>query len=111
MLSFYLNNIDVRSSIRIDTPSGFKAKSSPYLSTFARPSARLRQRRMHNMADPDVPISNHLTMRNGICQDVRRVPEDVRDSFPFERIQKSLSIRDTCKRLLWISRVGDSGPV
>ncbi|NEU14596.1 hypothetical protein G3T14_21130 [Methylobacterium sp. BTF04] len=63
------------------------------------------------MADPDVPISNHLTMRNGICQYVRRVPEDVRDSFPFERIQKSLGTRDKRKaraEALTLDQVWDS---
>ncbi|WP_206454398.1 DUF6538 domain-containing protein [Aurantimonas marina] len=35
-------------------------------------------------------ISNHLTRRNGVWQYVRRVPEDLRDVFPFTRVQKSL---------------------
>ncbi|UIJ73887.1 DUF6538 domain-containing protein [Aurantimonas sp. HBX-1] len=38
----------------------------------------------------EVAISNHLTKRNGVWQYVRRVPEDLRGSFPFARIQKSL---------------------
>lgn len=44
---------------------------------------------MCNMA-VEVAISNHLTRRNGVWQYVRRVPEDVRDVFPFTRVQKSL---------------------
>ncbi|WP_425292962.1 DUF6538 domain-containing protein [Fulvimarina manganoxydans] len=35
-------------------------------------------------------ISNHLTKRGGAWQYVRRVPADLRDSFPLSRIQKSL---------------------
>jgi hypothetical protein len=49
---------------------------------------------VHNMADDDVPITNHLTTRNGVCQYVRRVPEDLRDAFPFARVQVSLRTRD-----------------
>jgi hypothetical protein len=45
------------------------------------------------MAD-DLGISNHLTLRNGVCQYVRRVPDDLRTAFPFARIQKSLRTRD-----------------
>lgn len=48
---------------------------------------------VHNMADDDV-IANHITLRNGVCQYVRRVPEDLRDAFSFTRIQKSLGTRD-----------------
>ncbi len=44
---------------------------------------------MCNMA-VEVAISNHLTRRNGVWQYVRRVPEDLRDVFPFTRLQKSL---------------------
>ena len=44
---------------------------------------------MHNMA-AEVAISNHLTKRNGVWHYVRRVPEDLRGSFPFPRVQKSL---------------------
>ena len=44
---------------------------------------------MCNMA-VEVVISNHLTKRNGVWQYVRRVPEDLRGSFPFARVQKSL---------------------
>lgn len=48
---------------------------------------------MHNMAADDM-IANHITLRNGVCQYVRRVPEDLRDAFPFARVQKSLGTRD-----------------
>jgi hypothetical protein len=48
---------------------------------------------VHNMAD-ELGVSNHLTIRNGVCQYVRRVPEDVRAAFPFTRVQKSLGTRD-----------------
>ncbi|WP_029030522.1 DUF6538 domain-containing protein [Salinarimonas rosea] len=48
---------------------------------------------MHNMA-ADVPISNHVTRRNGVYQYVRRVPEDVRCAFDFARVQKSLGTRN-----------------
>ena len=44
---------------------------------------------MHNMA-AEVAVSNHLTKRNGVWHYVRRVPEDLRASFPFARVQKSL---------------------
>ena len=47
---------------------------------------------VHNTADDDV-IANHITLRNDVCQYVRRVPEDLRDAFPFTRIQKSLGVR------------------
>ncbi|HEV7326651.1 MAG TPA: DUF6538 domain-containing protein [Bosea sp. (in: a-proteobacteria)] len=46
------------------------------------------------MADDDMPVTSHLTTRNGLCQYVRRVPEDLRDAFPFARIQRSLRTRD-----------------
>lgn len=49
---------------------------------------------VHNMATEDVPISNHLTSRKGVFQYVRRVPEDIRDAFPFSRVQRSLRTRD-----------------
>ncbi|MBD8906928.1 DUF6538 domain-containing protein [Methylorubrum zatmanii] len=49
---------------------------------------------VHNMATEDVPVSNHLTSRKGVFQYVRRVPEDLRDAFPFARVQKSLRTRD-----------------
>ena len=49
---------------------------------------------VHNMADDDVPVANHLTTRNGVCQYVRRVPEDLRDAFSFARVQLSLKTRD-----------------
>jgi hypothetical protein len=45
------------------------------------------------MAADDV-IANHITRRKGMCQYVRRVPEDLRDAFPFARVQKSLGTRD-----------------
>lgn len=48
---------------------------------------------VHNMAD-ELGVSNYLTIRNGVCQYVRRVPEDLRAVFPFARVQKSLSTRD-----------------
>ena len=48
---------------------------------------------VHNMMD-DLGISNHLTTRNGVCQYVRRVPEDLRAAFPFARVQISLRTRD-----------------
>lgn len=51
---------------------------------------------VHNMAD-DLGVSNHLTTRNGVCQYVRRVPEDLRLAFPFARIQQSLRTRDQRK--------------
>ena len=41
---------------------------------------------MHNIVDnmtDDLGISNHLTIRNGVCRYVRRVPEDLRLAFPF----------------------------
>jgi hypothetical protein len=41
---------------------------------------------VHNMADDDV-IPDHITTRNGVCLYVRRVPEDMRDAFPFAHIQ------------------------
>lgn len=63
----------------------------------ARHSTRLHWGRMHNivhnMAD-DLGISNHLTTRNGVCQYVRRVPEDLRSAFPFPSVQTSLRTRD-----------------
>ncbi|GJD43778.1 hypothetical protein AFCDBAGC_1633 [Methylobacterium cerastii] len=46
------------------------------------------------MATDDVPVSNHLTLREGVFQYVRRVPEDLRDAFPFARVQRSLRTRD-----------------
>ena len=46
------------------------------------------------MATDDVPVSNHLTRREGVFQYVRRVPEDLRDAFPFARVQRSLRTRD-----------------
>lgn len=49
---------------------------------------------MHKMADDDVPVTSHLTARNGVCQYVRRVPEDLRDAFLFSRVQRSLRTRD-----------------
>lgn len=51
---------------------------------------------VHNMAD-DLGISNHLTTRNGMCQYVGRVPDDLRTAFPFARIQKSFRTRDPRK--------------
>lgn len=51
---------------------------------------------VHNMTD-DLGVSNHLTIRNGVCQYVRRVPEDLRLAFPFARIQQSLRTRDQRK--------------
>jgi len=35
----------------------------------------------------EAAISNHLIRRNGVPRNVRRVPEDVRDVFPFTRVQ------------------------
>ena len=52
---------------------------------------------VHNMADENVGIPNHLTTRNGVCQYVRRVPEDLRAAFPFTRIQRSLGTKDEGK--------------
>lgn len=49
---------------------------------------------VHNMADDDMPVTSHLTSRNGVCQYVRRVPEDLRDAFTFARVQRSLRTRD-----------------
>ncbi len=49
---------------------------------------------VHNMADDDVPVANHLTTRNGVCQYVRRVPEDLLGAFAFARVQLSLKTRD-----------------
>lgn len=49
---------------------------------------------VHNMADDEMPITNHLTTRNGMCQYVRRVPEDLREAFPFRRVQVSLRTKD-----------------
>lgn len=49
---------------------------------------------VHNMADDDVPVANHLTTRSGVCQYVRRVPEDLLGAFAFARVQLSLKTRD-----------------
>jgi hypothetical protein len=51
---------------------------------------------MHNMVDDEM-IANHIVMRRGVCQYVRRVPEDLRAEFPFARIQRSLGTQDKRK--------------
>ena len=51
---------------------------------------------VHNMAD-ELGVSNHITLRGGVCQYVRRVLEDLRAAFPFARVQKSLATRDERK--------------
>lgn len=48
---------------------------------------------VHNTDDEDVPLPTHVTLRNGVCQYVRRVPDDVAASFPSSRIQRSLKTR------------------
>ncbi len=63
----------------------------------ARLPTRLHRGRMHNIVHnmtDDMGISNHLTFRGGVCQYVRRVPEDLRAAFPFARVQTSLRTRD-----------------
>ncbi|WP_188855008.1 DUF6538 domain-containing protein [Aureimonas glaciei] len=45
------------------------------------------------MDDDSMPLPNHVTCRDGVYQYVRRVPDDVADSFAKSRIQLSLKTR------------------
>jgi integrase len=49
---------------------------------------------VHNMDDEEMGLPIHVTLRNGVFQYVRRVPEDVAHAFSAPRIQRSLRTRD-----------------
>lgn len=48
---------------------------------------------LHNMDDDSMPMPNHVTVRNGVYQYVRRVRDDVVEAFAMRRIQRSLKTR------------------
>lgn len=48
---------------------------------------------MHNMDDESMPLPSHVTLRNGVYQYVRRVPDDIAEAFASARIQRSLKTR------------------
>lgn len=48
---------------------------------------------VHNMDDDDMVLPAHVTLRNGVYQYVRRVPDDVAHAFAAARIQRSLKTR------------------
>jgi hypothetical protein len=44
--------------------------------------------------DDELPFASHITKRGRVYQNVRRVPEDLGDAFPFARVQRSLRTQD-----------------
>lgn len=58
------------------------------------------------MDDEDVPLPTHVTLRNGVYQYVRRVPDDIAGSFPSSRIQRSLKTRSPAEARQLSAAVG-----
>lgn len=62
--------------------------------------------KVHNMDDENMALPAHVTLRNGVYQYVRRVPEDLVHAFAGPRIQRSLKTRIPSEARLRAAQVG-----